>query len=442
MDRAWMYDLARFDPVYIENVRHFVEEALMHASRQKKTDIFYPCVDCENKIVWSDSKVVKSYLIKRGFKKNYTIWTTHGEIDDASLKVNIGGVGDDNSHDQDDGVFHGDDHGIDDDDFDFEELLRHIEPHVLNSMGTGRGLDNMEILEKSSGEPMYDKSNGCRKEFTQLHVVLELLKLKASPGWSDNSFSDLLSLLAKLLPNPNTLPTSTYRAKKLICLLSLGVEKIHACLNHCILYRKEHEFKIKCPICGVSRYKRSYNHVYVNTMKNKNKNTTIGPESVDDETDSDKEDNKKRMIPALVMWYLPAINHLKRVFSNPRDAELVPWHSEKRRKNDEEIRYPVDGTQWKIFDLQYKAFGSDSRNIRFALSTDGMNPFGENRTVHNTWPVILAMYNLPTWLCHKRKYLMLSILIQGPKQAGIDIDVFLEPLMEDMVKLWNEGVCM
>jgi hypothetical protein len=71
-----------------------------------------------------------------------------------------------------------------------------------------------------------------------------------------------------------------------------------------------------------------------------------------------------------------------------------------------------------------------------------MNPFGENRIVHNTWPVILAMFNLPTWLCYKRKYLMLSILIQGLKQADIDIDVFLEPLMEDMAKLWNEGVPM
>jgi hypothetical protein len=37
---------------------------------------------------------------------------------------------------------------------------------------------------------------------------------------------------------------------------------------------------------------------------------------------------------------------------------------------------------------------------------------------------------------------MLSILIQGPKQAGTDIDVFLEPLIEDMAKLWNEGVRM
>jgi hypothetical protein len=30
--------------------------------------------------------------------------------------VDTGGVGDDNSHDQDDGVFDGDNHGIDDDD--------------------------------------------------------------------------------------------------------------------------------------------------------------------------------------------------------------------------------------------------------------------------------------------------------------------------------------
>jgi hypothetical protein len=102
----------------------------------------------------------------------------------------------------------------------------------------------------------------------------------------------------------------------------------------------------------------------------------------------------------------------------------------------------VDGTQWNIFDLQYPEFLVVSRNIRFALSTDGINPFGENRTVHSTWPVILAMYNIPAWFCHKRKYLMLSIFIQGPKQAGIDIDVFLEPLIEDMAKLWNEGVRM
>jgi hypothetical protein len=76
----------------------------------------------------------------------------------------------------------------------------------------------------------------------------------------------------------------------------------------------------------------------------------------------------------------------------------------------------------------------ESRNIRLSLSIDEMNPFGENRTVHGTWQVILVMYNILTWLCHKRKYLMLTILIQGLKQADIDIDVFLELLMKDIVK--------
>jgi hypothetical protein len=139
MDRVWMYDLASF-----------VEEAMRHANREKKFDIFCPSVDCDNKIAWSDSKVVKSHLIKRGFKKSYTIWTTHGEIHNVLLEVNRGEVRDDNSHYQDGGVFDGVDHGIDDDDdFDYEELLRHVEPQVLNSMGTDRGLNNMEILEKS-----------------------------------------------------------------------------------------------------------------------------------------------------------------------------------------------------------------------------------------------------------------------------------------------------
>jgi hypothetical protein len=48
----------------------------------------------------------------------------------------------------------------------------------------------------------------------------------------------------------------------------------------------------------------------------------------------------------------------------------------------------------------------------------------------------------PPWLCHKRKFLLLTILIQGTKKPGIDIDVFLEPLMEEMEKFWKHGVKM
>ena len=41
----------------------------------------------------------------------------------------------------------------------------------------------------------------------------------------------------------------------------------------------------------------------------------------------------------------------------------------------------------------------------------------------------------------KRKYIMMPIIIQGPKQPGNDIDVYLRPLVEDLKQLWKkEGV--
>jgi hypothetical protein len=135
-------------------------------------------------------------------------------------------------------------------------------------MGTQRGLFNMYILEKSSKDLLYYESNGCSKEFTQLCVVLKLLKLKISHGWSDNSFSELLSLRAKLLPKSNTLPTSTYRVKKLICPLSLGVDKIHTCPT-IIFYTAKSMSSTRSVLYVVSQYKRSYNHVYVDTVKKK-----------------------------------------------------------------------------------------------------------------------------------------------------------------------------
>ena len=69
-----------------------------------------------------------------------------------------------------------------------------------------------------------------------------------------------------------------------------------------------------------------------------------------------------------------------------------------------------------------------------------MNPFGNLSTNHSSWPVLLVIYNLPPWLCMKRKYLILSMMISGPKQPGNDIDVYLGPLIEDLKLLWDEGV--
>src|SRR4051812_24698711 len=71
------------------------------------------------------------------------------------------------------------------------------------------------------------------------------------------------------------------------------------------------------------------------------------------------------------------------------------------------------------------------------LSVDGINPFGEQRSNQSTWPVTLCMYNLPPWKCMKQKFIMMPVLIQGPKQPGNNIDVYLRPLVEELLNLWN-----
>jgi hypothetical protein len=103
------------------------------------------------------------------------------------------------------------------------------------------------------------------------------------------------------------------------------------------------------------------------------------------------------------------------------------------------IRHPADATQWWNIDLRNPEFEEDPRNIRIAMSTDGMNPFMNNST-HSTWPIVLTIYNLPPWLCNKRKYIMLSGLIPGPHQPGNDINTYFRPLVDDLKLLWCKGV--
>jgi len=88
----------------------------------------------------------------------------------------------------------------------------------------------------------------------------------------------------------------------------------------------------------------------------------------------------------------------------------------------------------------YPEFGSDLRNLKLGLATDGMNPYGDLSSKHSSWPVLLIIYNLSYWLYMKRKYMMLFMMIFGPRKPENEIDVYLSPLIEDLRLLWNDGV--
>jgi hypothetical protein len=61
-------------------------------------------------------------------------------------------------------------------------------------------------------------------------------------------------------------------------------------------------------------------------------------------------------------------------------AKVLRWHKEDR-KVDNMLRHPADGSQWRAIDREFLNFAKDARNLRFALSTDGMNPFGTRALV-------------------------------------------------------------
>ena len=138
-------------------------------------------------------------------------------------------------------------------------------------------------------------------------------------------------------------------------------------------------------------------------------------------------------------WYLPIILRFKRLFANGKDARNLTWHAN-TRKSDGFLRHPADSPQWKAIDRLYPDFGVEPRNLRLGLASDGMNPFGNLSTNHSSWPVLLFIYNLPSWLCMKQKYIVLSMMIASLRQPDNDIDVYLRPLIDDLQKLWKEGV--
>jgi hypothetical protein len=103
--------------------------------------------------------------------------------------------------------------------------------------------------------------------------------------------------------------------------------------------------------------------------------------------------------------------------------------------------HPADRSKLRAINYKYKNhFAKEIRNIRFSWSMDGMCPFNMVSSKHSIWHVTLCIYNLPPWLCIKRTYIMMPLPIQGPKQPGNDIDVYLEPLVDDLMKLWHHGV--
>nr|AAX96803.1 transposon protein, putative, CACTA, En/Spm sub-class [Oryza sativa Japonica Group]ABA92794.1 transposon protein, putative, CACTA, En/Spm sub-class [Oryza sativa Japonica Group] len=333
IDRSWMYakNLKRHSTEYKKGVINFMNDTEEDQIRRNSDYMCCPCADCKNENMFDSGEDVHGHLIQRGFMEGYTCWVKHGEQESGSgAAADRSGAHNQEEEDEHDmfipsplgGEMVDVDHDL------LQDMLRDVEDLTQNER------DGMKFsrLVSDSETPLYA---GCKAKHTKLSVTLDLMKLKASSGWTDKSFTDLLGILKAMLPVENTLPETTHEAKQVLCPLGLEVRRIHACPNDYILYHKQYADLDACPVCKASRYKRKKS--------------------------ADEGNKSKRGGPAKVVWYLPIIDRFKRIFANPNEAKLVRWHATERR-ND------------------------------------------------------------------------------GPRQPGNDIDVFLEPVIDDLEILWKEGV--
>ncbi|XP_047310905.1 uncharacterized protein LOC124914407 [Impatiens glandulifera] len=410
-DKTWM-NLARQhrdSQIYIQGVNSFLD----FSERSGRTsNISCPCVKCGNRS-YLDRDIVKSHLIVYGIRQSYTFWYCHGEKRSRSYEDC-----DNNELEGDNDEVEADNDELEDDN---DELEGDNDEDSDNDVeDSNRGNDSEEPHEEAkaffsllndSKEPLYQGSR-----ISKSSTLLKLLHLKNAGQWTNTSFNMLLKLLKdEILPENSNLQDSYYECKKFIRDIGLSFENIDACKNNCMLFRKEHKDLQSCKICGLSRLK------------------------VDNSSGATIKKVNGKTIPNKVLRYFPLTQRLQRLYMCSKTAHLMRWHKD-TRVDDDILRHPADSMTWKSFDENYKDFSLEPRNLRLGLANDGFQPFANGKTSYSIWPVILIPYNLPPTICMQSSNFILSMLIPGPDSPGDAIDIYLQPLIDELSELWKTGI--
>ncbi|XP_043721065.1 uncharacterized protein LOC122668585 [Telopea speciosissima] len=396
MSRSWVGSSRdasfRLSSQYRLEVDKFIEYAFSSASIGDQ--ILCPCVKCVNQL-WTNRNEVLEHLICDGILWNYTKWIFHGEGTSSQSHHHVNSIvqGESETNDVTHTIL---------DELRGRNTNEEVEDCDINDRTDGASIeaDKFERLIEDAGKELYP---GCVK-FTRLSFILRLYHIKCLCKMTDKALSMLLDLLQEALPEPNTLPKNIYETKKIIKDLGLNYNKIDVCRNDCMLYWKEADKATSCYKCGTSRY---------------------------------ESENKK--IPAKTLRHFPLIPRLQRLYMSSKTSLNMRWHHDDRI-DDQRLRHPADGQAWKALDKLYPTFSKEPRNIRLGLASDGFNPFKLMSSKHSTWPVLVMPYNLPPWMCMKSDFIFLTLLIPGPQQPGNDIDIYLQPLIEELKELWYNGV--
>lgn len=204
----------------------------------------------------------------------------------------------------------------------------------------------------------------------------------------------LMLLHISILPIPNTLPMSCYEASQLLDRLGFTYQP------NKVLNRGANVAKQVCPECNALR----------------------------------KRLQGSSMVPFSVFCRFPLVPRQRRMFGiSQQDVEMT-WHVTHRSPN-QKMRHTADSKQWHFIDSckDWRTFLSEPRNWRLSLATDGIHPHSQKRSTHSLWPDFLLNHNIAPRMTTKVFFIMLSLLILGPRSVtGVHFDIYLELLVEEL----------
>jgi hypothetical protein len=151
-------------------------------------------------------------------------------------------------------------------------------------------------------------------------------------------------------------------------------------------------------------------------------------------------DGRKRQldIPVTILHHLPFIPRIQRLYMTEKYAKQMTWHKNGKRYKPDKMVHAFDGEVWTHFDSIHHEKVREAHNARVALATDGFNPYGMMAATYTCWPVFVIPLNLPPGVCFQRQNILLSLIIPG--HPGNNMGVFMEPLIDELVCAWEEGV--
>jgi hypothetical protein len=103
---------------------------------------------------------------------------------------------------------------------------------------------------------------------------------------------------------------------------------------------------------------------------------------------------------------------LQRLFRCKSIAHFTEYHAQNITR-DGVLRMPANGYAFREIEEKWKEFKDEPHNVKLALVVNGVNPFGEIRSIYSVWPIFVINNNIPPWISIKREHIMLTLIVLG-----------------------------